>query len=224
LSFQADYTFWPRLLIPSSSLVIVDATKRFEAGQSPRPVYFYCSRSAAELERTNPDTVIASILRQLSCAQIDNPLPSSLVDKYKKQGQGFESHGLPLEESLQLIIAMIGDYGMITIVVDALDECDPNTRQSLLDAFEDILRESAGLVKIFVSSRDDQDIVYTLRGYPNLDISSDKNAADIEVFVEKETQRLVQRGRLLRNSRAKVDMQALIIDQVIQGADGMLVF
>jgi len=131
---------------------------------------------------------------------------------------------LPLEESLQLIIAMIGDYGMTTIVVDALDECDPNTRQSLLDAFEDILRESAGLVKIFVSSRDDQDIVYTLRGYPNMDISSNKNAADIEVFVEKETQRLVQRGRILRNSRAKVDMQALIIDQVIEGADGMLVF
>ncbi len=224
MSFQADYTFWPRLLIPSSSLVIDDATKRFEAGQSPRPVYFYCSRSAAEIERTNPDTVIASILRQLSCAQIDNPLPSSLVDKYKKQGQGFESHGLPLEESLQLTIAMIGDYGMTTIVVDALDECDPNTRQSLLDAFEDILRESAGLVKIFVSSRDDQDIVYTLRGYPNMDISSNKNAADIEVFVEKESQRLVQRGRILRNSRAKVDMQALIIDQVIEGADGMLVF
>jgi len=224
LSFQARYTFWRRLLIPSSSLVIDDATKRFEAGQSPRPVYFYCSRSAAEIERTNPDTVIASILRQLSCAQIDNPLPSSLVDKYKKQGQGFESHGLPLEESLQLIIAMIGDYGMTTIVVDALDECDPNTRQSLLDAFEDILRESAGLVKIFVSSRDDQDIVYTLRGYPNMDISSNKNAADIKVYVEKETQRLVQRGRLLRNSMAKVDMQALIIDQVIEGADGMLVF
>lgn len=108
-------------------------------------------------------------------------------------------------------------------MVDALDECDPEMRQSLLDAFEDILRESAGLVKIFVSSRDDQDIVCTLRGYPNINISSDKNTTDIEVFVEKETQRLVRKQRLLRNSRAKVEMQASIIDQVSKGADGMSV-
>lgn len=119
---------------------------------------------------------------------------------------------------------MIGVHGVIIIIVDALDECDPETRQSLLDAFEDILRESAGLVKIFVSSRDDQDIVCTLREYPNMNISSDKNTTDIEVFDEKETQRLVQKRRLLRNSRAKVEMQALIVDQISHGADGMLVF
>ena len=151
------------------------------------------------------------------------PLLPSVVDKYKKRGEGFSSNGLLLEESLELIIKLTEIYDMTTIVVDALDECDPETRQSLLDAFEGILEESAGLVKIFVSSRDDQDIVCTLREYPNLNISSDKNATDIEVFVKTETERLVQKRRLLRNSGAKEEMQALIIDQVSKGADGMLV-
>ncbi|KAK4692260.1 hypothetical protein P7C71_g4908, partial [Lecanoromycetidae sp. Uapishka_2] len=203
------------------SIVIEDAFQRFQHGRSPPPVYFYCSRSAAEPERSNPDAVVASILRQLSCAQPGMSLLPSLVDKYKKQGEGFKSSGLPLGQSLELIIQLSEVYGMTTIIVDALDECDLESRQSLLDAFTDVMKESAGLVKIFVSSRDDQDIVCTLREYPSMEISSDRNTADIESFVKTETERLVQKRKLLRNSRAKAEMQTLIIDQVIGGADGM---
>ncbi|KAF6227916.1 hypothetical protein HO133_007644 [Letharia lupina] len=203
------------------SLVVEDMIKRFEASQSALPVYFYCTRSAAEPERSKPDTVLASILRQLSCVQPDAPLLSPVIEKYKRQGEGFKSNGLELDDSRDLIIRLIEDYSMTIIVVDALDECDAEMRQSLLDAFEHILKESVGLVKIFVSSRDDQDIVYTLRDYPNLDISSDRNTADIEAYVKTEAQKLVNKGQLLRNSRAKEEMTALIIDQVCKGADGM---
>ncbi len=195
--------------------------KRFEAGQSGLPVYFYCTRSVAEPERANPDAVLASILRQLSCVKPDAPLLSPVIEKYKRQGEGFKSKGLDLDDTRDLITRLIEDYSMTTIVVDALDECDPLMRQDLLDAFEHILIESAGLVKIFVSSRNDHDIVCTLRDYPNMDISSDKNAADIETYVKTETMRLVKKGQLLRHSRAKEIMTASIIEQVSGGADGM---
>ena len=209
--------------ILTRSIVIGDAMKRFEAGQSPLPVYFYCSRSAAEPERSNSDAVLASILRQLSCVQPGKSLLPPVIEKYRNQGEGFISNGLQLEESRELIVELIENYGITTIIVDALDECDPETRQSLLDAFEDILQEAAGLVKIFVSSRDDQDIVCILREYPNLDISSDKNTHDIQTFVRIETERLVRKRRLLRNSRTREGMQALIIEQVSAGAEGMYV-
>ena len=205
----------------NSSLVIEDLVEKFEAGQSPLPVYFYCARSAAEPERSKPSTVFASILRQLSCAQPGKPLPSPVVEKYKSQGEGFMSNGPDLDDSQDLIIQLIEDYSMKTIIIDALDECDPLMRQSLLDAFEHILKDSGGLVKIFVSSRNDQDIVYTLRDYPNLDVSIGNNTADIETYVKTETQKLVKNRQLLRNSRAKEEMTALIIDQICNGADGM---
>lgn len=205
----------------SSSLVIEDMKQRFEAGQSPLPVYFYCSRSAAESERSNPDAVLASILRQLSCAKPGVPLLASVVQKYKTQGEGFKSIGLDTDECRTLILEVIENYGVTTIIVNALDECDPEERRILLDTFEVILQESAGLVKILVSSRDEHDIVCALREYPNLDVSSDKNTADINAFVKTETERLVSKNQLLRHSKFKPEMKTLIIDKVCERADGM---
>jgi hypothetical protein len=48
---------------------------------------------------------------------------------------------------------------MTVIVIDALDECDPGKRADLFDLLNDIRDQSLNLVKIFVSSRDDSDIV-----------------------------------------------------------------
>ena len=145
-----------------------------------------------------------------------------VIEKYEKKGQGFSSNGLQVEESRDLIIKLIEHYSMTTIIIDALDECDPEKRQSLLDALESILQESSfGLVKVFVSSRDDQDIVCTLQDYPNVDVVSNKNTADIEAFVRTETMKLVQKRRLLYKSPVQRELKDLIIDQVSKGADGM---
>ena len=193
------------------------------AGKGPLPLYFYCSRNAAEPERSNPDAVFGSILRQLSCVPSGKNLSASLIEKYKAQGKGFKSQGLSINDSRKLIVELVGRYPETIIVVDALDECDPDRCQYLFDAFESVLQESAGLVKIFVSSRDDQDIVHILRDYPILNISSSKNAHDIESFVRIETKKLIRKGRLLRNNQNREQMQAFIIDRICQGADGMLV-
>ena len=203
------------------SLVIEDALKRFNAGQGPPPVYFYCSRNAAEAERSDPAVVLGSIARQLASSQPGRPLLGPVVEKWKKKGQGFSSNGLQAEESCDLIVELTEQYPITTIVIDALDECVPEKRQTLLDALENILQDSMGLVKIFVSSRDDQDLVCTLREYPNLDIISDRNTVDIESFVRTETENLVRKRRLLRNSNARDELKALIIDRVSKGADGM---
>lgn len=80
---------------------------------------------------------------------------------------------------------------MTTIVIDALDECDPNTRDELLQVLQTVLSESTSLVKIFVSSRDDGDIKCQLEEYPNLTISSSNNFSDIRAFVTFETEKLV---------------------------------
>ena len=178
--------------------MIEDAKKAFCSGQSPPPAFFYCSRNTAEPTRSNPDSIVASIARQLSSLQPGDPLLSPVVAAYtKREKEGFASGSLGIEESRALILQLVEQYRLTTIVIDALDECDPERRADLLESLEEILQESASLVKIFVSSRSDQDIVLHLRGYPNLELSSSRNKDDITSFVTAETHGLIKRRKLL---------------------------
>ncbi|KAH6670150.1 hypothetical protein B0J14DRAFT_517196 [Halenospora varia] len=204
------------------SIVIEDAKKVFQNGQSPAPVFFYCSRNTAEPARSNPDAIVASIVRQLSSIQLGHPLLPPTVAAYKKQEmEGFTSGSLGIDESRALILQLAQHYPLITIVIDALDECHPERRADLLRTFESILQECSSLVKIFVSSRDDQDIVWHLQKYPNLELSSNKNTDDITTFVRKETEALIMQGKLLRLSKNKENLKKEIIEQVTKNADGM---
>ena len=105
-----------------TAIVIDDVMKRATAGQNPPPVYFYCSRSIAEPERSNPATILASIVRQLLSMHPMVPLSQSVVEKYERKGQGFSSSGLSLDECRDIILEMVGQSRMTTVVIDALDE------------------------------------------------------------------------------------------------------
>ena len=205
------------------SIVIGDTIKRFEAGQCPPPVYFYCSRNAAEPQRSDPSAILSSIVRQLSCAKPGGlPLLPPIIEMYEKKGQGFDSQGLHIDKARELITALAEYYPVTTIIIDALDECDPEEREMLLDAIESLLQDSSlGLLKVFLSSRDDQDIACQLRNYPNLELVSSRNSTDIEAFVREETDRLIKKRRLLRNSHAKEELKVLITNEVSRSADGM---
>jgi hypothetical protein len=139
----------------------------------------------------------------------------------EQEVQGFASERLTMDESQSLIIDLLALHPVATIIIDALDECEPDTRADILDVFIDILHNASTLVKLFVSSRDDQDIVYQLKDYPNLELSSDKNSADIVHFVRSETDRLIARKMLLRSTSNRTQMRSAIIAKVSEDANGM---
>jgi len=206
---------------PPRSLVIQDALRDFEAGQSPSPAFFYCSRSTSEPARSDPEKILASLARQLSTGREQKLLQPAVAVYKRKEAQGFASGLLQIEESRDLIVQLVDLQPQAIIVIDALDECDPEKRSDLLNAFEFILQESTSPVRIFISSRNDQDIVFRLGQYPNLQISSESNSKDIANFVRITCKELIQKGRLLRHSKSKADMEDLIVQKVTEGATGM---
>ncbi|KAJ0425000.1 hypothetical protein BJY00DRAFT_326112 [Aspergillus carlsbadensis] len=204
------------------SAVIEDTRDSSQKGQSPLPVYFYCSRNPAEPGRSIPSEIVASIARQLARVSPSGPLLPPAITKYEEEEEtGFAGGRLTMDESRSLIIDLLALHPVATIIIDALDECDPDTRGDILDVFTDILQNSATLVKLFVSSRDDQDIVYQLKNYPNLDLSSDKNSVDIVHFVRSETDRLIARKMLLRSTSNGTEMKKAIVAKVSEDANGM---
>ncbi|GKT70501.1 ankyrin repeat protein [Colletotrichum tofieldiae] len=168
--------------------------------------------------------IAASIARQLSAPVAGGPLLDDAVRAYQQREEnGFASGPLRLEESKDLIIKLLDRYkdATATIVIDALDECAEASRGRLLELLEDLLETSPCLLKIFVSSRDDQDIVYKLDNYPNLHLSSDRNTTDINHFVQVETVHLISKGELLRSSLNKAELRDKIVDKLTCNAHGM---
>ncbi|EUC43671.1 hypothetical protein COCMIDRAFT_38402 [Bipolaris oryzae ATCC 44560] len=204
------------------SIVIEDAMKDFQARNSPQPVFFYCSRNPAEPLRSNPRGILASIARQLSNIELGMPLLKPTVDMYKREeSQSFSSGQPDMTDICDLITELIEIYPQTMIIIDAMDECDPETRWELLEYLEMILKNASSLVKIFVSSRNDQDIVLQLKNYPNLEINSRMNKSDIARFVKNETEQLVKRRKLLCRSNSRDELKELIISKTTANAHGM---
>ncbi|KAI9661048.1 MAG: hypothetical protein M1821_009375 [Bathelium mastoideum] len=207
------------------SIVTEDALQGSSIGQSAGLGFFYCSRNTAEPTRSDPRAILSSLARQLSITP-GSPEPSSLepvVQIYeKREAEGFASGPLTITENCHLIARLTEFYSQhTTLIIDALDECSTDSRSELLEALEMILAASQNRVKILISSRDDQDIVRSLKHHPNLEMSSEKNGADIASFVAVETERLIQKRKLLRYSTSLDEMKSLIISRVTKGAYGM---
>lgn len=164
---------------------------------------------------------MSTIVKQLSCLQDGSPLREEVVRMYGARKQsGFSSNSLGFQESLSLIISLVNKYPQTTIVVDALDECDPLKRREFLMSLKTIVDSSSSLVKIFVSSRDDSDIVLRLDGVPNLWIEAKDNEGDIERFVQKEITRCIDEKDLL-HGRVTNELKEKIIASLTSGSQGM---
>ena len=196
----------------------------FREGRNPSPIYFYCARNSAEPERARPDAILRSLVRQLSCLNSGEVILEPTRKMYEaRERSGFAAGPLTLEESTALIISLSQHRRLTTIIVDALDECEPILRDDLLHAFSAILQRSNGLTKILVSSRDEMDIVCHLADCLNLEIKAIKNQADINYFVNSEVDRLIQNKKLLRG-RVSKDFSQQIKEVLSEKAQGMWVF
>jgi hypothetical protein len=179
--------------------------------------YFYCKYD--EAERHDPESILRALVKQL--ATISSQLPEPIVSIYKqRKAGGFLSGPLALEESRCLIAELIRLSRQTAICIDALDECDKNARGKLLSVLTDLPRSSSKPVKIFVASRDDDDIMLRLDDYPNFDIGSRDNSSDMEQFVHAEIEKCIADKQLLRG-RVGPELKAYIISTLISRASGM---
>jgi nucleoside-triphosphatase THEP1 len=190
-------------------------------GQAPL-AYFYCARTANEPERSDPVELLRSIIEQLSCYDEESPIRPPVVDIYltkKKEARGRKPDKLYLEDCVKVLLALL-ETNPATIVIDGLDECDPTRRQDVLDALQDVMKESNNVVKVFVSSRDDHDLVHRLSQTPNLYIEAADNMSDIREFVISSVDEAIRKERILCG-RVPWDLKQTILDTLISRAHGM---
>ncbi|KAH0420269.1 hypothetical protein CcaCcLH18_14102 [Colletotrichum camelliae] len=158
---------------------VIDSIKEY--GESNEAVaFFYCKRD--EDNRRNPRHILQSILRQLSSDAISDkckihPALEGLPDELERRGKTFDFFTCK-----ELIKEIIGDYSRTTIILDALDECDRESRQELMAAFDELIQGNAN-IRIFLSSRTDDDIRRHFQSRPVIEMQTTDNEDDISVFV-----------------------------------------
>ncbi|KAH7160654.1 hypothetical protein EDB81DRAFT_782712 [Dactylonectria macrodidyma] len=174
--------------------------------------YFYCNRN--EEERRRPLSVLRSYVRQLSTT-IQNPR------HMRKQLQQFCSEArlkgsdLGLEVCKDQLLESVNLYSQTTIVLDALDECDPASRWQLVGMIQDLISKSERPLKVFISSRSEDDIKRHFASRPTVEIQATDNQGDIEKFVNAEIDRPRQWGPISPSLRRD------IVETLFQRSQGM---
>ena len=187
--------------------------------------FFYCAHAAAEPKRADPSEIMRSILRQLLRSGSDDPVKPAVADIYSTRKNEAEDDGsdidvLTIAECMTLILEITNETSA-TIIIDALDECNPTTtRYQLISALQEIAQQSANVVKIFISSREDGDIVMRMKGVPNVLTGVNENSKDIQLFVEVEIDKAIEEKRLL-GGVVDDGLRSQIKSSLLQGANGM---
>ena len=182
------------------------------------PLYFYCSKSTRDMKRSDPEQILRCLVQQASSIPGGPQLHSKTRLRYEQRRKAGQ---LSIEEAIGLLMSTVERRPVTYIFLDALDECERETRHELTKALEIILNDSPSLIKIFVSSRDDQDIVLSLDNYPSVVIDASENQHDIALYVLNRTQTLIDEKRLLGAHFVTHKLRNSICERLCEGAQGM---
>ena len=190
----------------------------------PLTAYFYCARNPAEPQRSNPEEIIRSILKQLSSSRPELPIRGPVVEAFQERQREVASEGgeltpLTVDDCVRLILELLRTDPAF-IFIDALDECDVFRRGELFWAINTIVKESGNLVKALVSSRDDCDISCHFSNSQRVRIRPEDNGRDIERFVNISLAKALSEKRIL-NGHLSHALEDKITTTLIGRSNGM---
>lgn len=211
----------------SLASAVVDSFLKESSKQTcPAPTaYFYCAKNASEPERADPDEIMRSIVRQLTLTSPTQRLvhEALLIEYGRREAEakidGFDLPRLRIDECVRLILNVTGS-NPAAIVVDALDEIQEERRHELVVALKHIIRESGSVVKIFITSRDNNNVMALLSDAPKIRIHDHDNRADMELFVHHHVT-LAVRGCNLLDGDVSVGLQEDLVHALLDGAGEM---
>ncbi|KAH8901279.1 hypothetical protein GQ53DRAFT_850827 [Thozetella sp. PMI_491] len=174
--------------------------------------FFYCNRN--EEERRKPLNVLRSFVRQLSSPVAKSrKIRTSLCNLVREaQRSGSE---LSMEVCKAQLLESINLYPKTTLVLDALDECDPVLRSQLFKTIDFLIFNAERPLKVFISSRPDFDIWSRFVSRPNIEIRATDNGEDITRFVNEQITEHQHWNRM------SPELRETIITTLLERSNGM---
>ncbi|RDH39372.1 ankyrin repeat-containing domain protein [Aspergillus welwitschiae] len=193
-------------------------------------VHFFCSTNPAEPERSDAREILRSLMKQLSLSVSKDLMRTPVVEEYRKLLQEATYYGegpaaLSVERCTELLCEL-GQSAPIMLIIDALDECDSQQRTILQQSLEEMRQSCRDLVKIFVSSRYEEDIATGFRHKRTLCMTPRDTEDDLKHFIDLHVSRFMSRWAVL-HSEASDKLQQLeksLKETLNTGAQGMFLW
>lgn len=166
-----------------SSKVVDDAILGLREGlEREAVVYFYCDRNRDD--HRDPASVLRSLIRQLSADRLGESDISTVIDEAwrRELRSGFPSEDFDLATCKSLLPELVSAHKRTVMIVDGLDECDEQRRHELIQALEELYQNTVCLVKIFIVSRNDPDLVQKYMSRTHLQVEARHNRDDIQEY------------------------------------------
>ncbi|GKZ81649.1 hypothetical protein AnigIFM56816_006170 [Aspergillus niger] len=178
-------------------------------------------------ERSDAREILRSLLKQVSLIEGEKTIRLPSIEAYQER-QAEASHTgerpapLTVEECTELMCE-IGRATPLTIVIDALDECNSQQRGIIIHALEEIRRQCRDVVKIFVCSRHEADIAAHFNEGEVLEVTASANEKDLNRFIGIQVESFVQRWSTIHEESIPLlqQLEKEIREALVAGAHGM---
>ena len=174
--------------------------------------FYYCDY--ADQVTLSPKAVVGSLVKQLLT---DSELPREIADHIFNVFHE-EDYSPTQKELAELFRMAFSLSSRAFLVIDGLDECEKNACREILSIIKWILKITGCVIKVYISSQSDVQILHALAAYPRISLSTSTLSSDIEAYVTSATQALIEERQLLIQSPA---LEREIITALKEKANGM---
>ncbi|KAJ6007891.1 hypothetical protein N7540_011867 [Penicillium herquei] len=190
--------------------------------------YFYCGDNQLGQSRADPEEAIRSLSRQFAVVDGKNlQVHEQIALEYSRREaqaklDGFEMPRLQGSECADLLLTIFAANPAV-IVVDGVDELEKHRRHEILDFLIRIRDESGSVVKVFVSSRDNSNIMVSLPDALVLRVQDLDTKHDMEAFADRCLEKAIS-TRALLDGNVPNDLRSEIKKFLLHGAGEMFLW
>ncbi|KAL8992330.1 MAG: hypothetical protein Q9169_007181 [Polycauliona sp. 2 TL-2023] len=194
---------------------LVDTIRSDHASHNASMVYCYCDY--ADMRTLCAETILGTLLKQLLC---NGQIPEDLEKKFPP-GYGDHERTLSTYDLIDLICMAISKRPFTFVIIDGLDECEKPCRKEMQGLLAQLQGIDSSSIKLFVSCRQEDQLLRSLQGIPTIQMTSAVLEDDIRLFVAASVSSRIAAGELrVRDANLK----KYVTDELVNKAHGMFLW
>jgi hypothetical protein len=173
---------------------------------------YYCDYS--DMDSLRALVILGTIIKQL-LGRIS--MPADVANKIN-QTFGDSTRTPDTGEAVDILLSVMNLFPKVYLIIDGLDECESDQRLKILSVVHCLAQLDHPKVLLFISSREEADIVASLGPYRSIRTSEENISRDITSYISDIVSSKVQSGELILRNPA---LEQRIVAALVNGAQGM---